>query len=919
MLYDVSSVTDTLLALVSSAWSTAPLWQELGTGVSFQPTFTGLAPDAMRQQAGPQLSMCLYHVEQDPAREAQFWTAAAQSVPHSPPISFQPLALDLFYLLSAYSQGSYIEEQQAMSIALRIFHANPIVRGGTGGQAWELTLTMEHRSYDELSPAVAGDNRADPIGCGVPGRGGVRRARRRACGGHRAHHGRAERRAGRAGADADGRSARRAGDRAGDGHRAARRGQHVSATAARRGRRRDKTADPAGPAGPAPQPEPAEQPGRADSRDLTGPGNLVGLPGLHDLPGLPELAEGGASWPGQASRRPAWLADVRLRALRRVAWLRECWSRGGYGDESAMAISHSEVDRALAPPAALAGEEQAFYRRDPIARPLSAALDSLADRPGRRRAVAASGDLPAPHGARSQPAGTRARRRGHPGAAASVRLPAGRDRRIGCDPWPGRLPVVLARQRRPRQAEALRRWNLARPAHPGSWPGSVQCEWQADPAVLGYLLRDPAADQDPASGDGARLLRPPDGAPVLAAAQLSDLVTFLTAMQDGAAGGARMPVEVEITGPAGAGRTVLAAQAAAAVGLPLLALDAEILVGGDVLAAATGLARAARLSDAAVIWRDADALDPAVLAAVSGLAPVAFLTTGTQRQARTDGRVVRWTVTMPPLDRASRLRLWPAVGGPGPAPEPVAEWPLRPAEIAAVARAAPAGSTAAGKVARSLLLPTGQEQITSLPLPYDWPNLVVSAQVGEHLSEIAEQARARGQVLDDWGLRRLTPMGGGLTALFAGPSGTGKTMAAQVLARSLGLELFSVDLAGVVSKYIGETEKQLRILFDACERAPAVLFFDEADALFGRRTQVSDAHDRFANIEIDYLLQRMERFNGLAVLASNRKGDLDEAFIRRLRFIVELRPAGPGRAGAALAACPGQQRRPGAAVAHRRA
>jgi Pvc16 N-terminal domain len=151
VLFDVSSVTDALLSLVSSAWSTAPLWQELGTGVSFQPTFSGLAPDAIRTQAGAQLSMYLYHVEQDPAREAQFWTAAAQSVPNHPPISFQPMALDLFYLLTAYSQNSYIQEQQAMSIALRIFHANPIVRGGTGGQAWELTLTMEHRSYDELS------------------------------------------------------------------------------------------------------------------------------------------------------------------------------------------------------------------------------------------------------------------------------------------------------------------------------------------------------------------------------------------------------------------------------------------------------------------------------------------------------------------------------------------------------------------------------------------------------------------------------------------------------------------------------------------------------------------------------------------------------------------------------------------------
>lgn len=667
----------------------------------------------------------------------------------------------------------------------------------------------------------------------------------------------------------------------------------MSATAARRGRRRDETAGPAHPAGPALQPEPAEQPSRADSGDLTGPGDLVGLPGLPEVPGLPGLVEGGASWPGQASREPAWLADVRLRALRRVAWLRECWSRGGYGDESAMAISHSEVDRALAPPAALAEEEQAFYRRDPIARPLSAALDSLADRPADSepwRHLVTCLQLTAPE------ANLLAL------ALAAEAIPALRrvygylqDETGGSDATPGLAACLWSWPDGTGLGPAggLRRWNLARPAHPGGWPGSVQCEWQADPAVLGYLLRDPAAGQDPASGDGARLVRPPDGAPVLAAAQLSDLVTFLTAMQDGAAGDARMPVEVEITGPAGAGRTVLAAQAAVAVGLPLLALDAGILVGGDVLVAATGLARAARLSGAAVIWRDADALDPAVLAAVSGLAPVAFLTTGTRRPARTDGRVVRWTVTMPPLDRASRLRLWPAVGGPGPAPEPVAEWPLRPAEIAAVARAALAGSTAAGKVARSLLLPSGQEQITSLPLPYDWPDLVVSAQVGEHLSEIAEQARVRGQVLDDWGLRRLTPMGGGLTALFAGPSGTGKTMAAQVLARSLGLELFSVDLAGVVSKYIGETEKQLRTLFDACERAPAVLFFDEADALFGRRTQVSDAHDRFANIEIDYLLQRMERFNGLAVLASNRKGDLDEAFIRRLRFIVDFVPPGP--------------------------
>jgi SpoVK/Ycf46/Vps4 family AAA+-type ATPase len=115
-------------------------------------------------------------------------------------------------------------------------------------------------------------------------------------------------------------------------------------------------------------------------------------------------------------------------------------------------------------------------------------------------------------------------------------------------------------------------------------------------------------------------------------------------------------------------------------------------------------------------------------------------------------------------------------------------------------------------------------------------------------------------------------------------------MAAQVLARSLGVELYRVDLAGVVNKYIGETEKHLRAVFAACERSPVLLFFDEADALFGRRMQVNDAHDRFANIEVDYLLQRMEEFDGVAVLATNRKGDLDSAFTRRLRFTIDFAP-----------------------------
>ena len=139
-----------------------------------------------------------------------------------------------------------------------------------------------------------------------------------------------------------------------------------------------------------------------------------------------------------------------------------------------------------------------------------------------------------------------------------------------------------------------------------------------------------------------------------------------------------------------------------------------------------------------------------------------------------------------------------------------------------------------------------------------------------------------------WGFGRKLAQGKGVTALFAGPSGTGKTMAAEVIAGELGLDLYKIDLAGVVSKYIGETEKNLDRIFAAAEDANAILFFDEADALFGKRSEVRDAHDRYANIEIAYLLQKMEEYDGVAILATNLRSNLDEAFVRRLAFTVHF-------------------------------
>jgi hypothetical protein len=174
-----------------------------------------------------------------------------------------------------------------------------------------------------------------------------------------------------------------------------------------------------------------------------------------------------------------------------------------------------------------------------------------------------------------------------------------------------------------------------------------------------------------------------------------------------------------------------------------------------------------------------------------------------------------------------------------------------------------------------------------------WEDLELPSLEKGLLRQVAEQVTARMAIYDDWGFRERMNRGLGISVLFAGESGTGKTMAAEVIANELGLLLYRIDLSAVVSKYIGETEKNLRKLFDAAEDGGAILFFDEADALFGKRSEVKDSHDRYANIEINYLLQRMEAYQGLAILATNMKAALDSAFLRRLRFIVNFPFPGP--------------------------
>lgn len=171
---------------------------------------------------------------------------------------------------------------------------------------------------------------------------------------------------------------------------------------------------------------------------------------------------------------------------------------------------------------------------------------------------------------------------------------------------------------------------------------------------------------------------------------------------------------------------------------------------------------------------------------------------------------------------------------------------------------------------------------------YSWEDIILPEDKVAQLKEICSQVKHHYRVFGEWGFDQKLSHGKGLSVLFSGPPGTGKTMAAEVIAHELQLDLYKIDLSGVVSKYIGETEKNLSKIFQEAETGNAILFFDEADALFGKRTEVSDAHDRYANIETSYLLQKMEEYEGIVILATNLRENIDEAFTRRIRFIVEF-------------------------------
>ena len=371
-----------------------------------------------------------------------------------------------------------------------------------------------------------------------------------------------------------------------------------------------------------------------------------------------------------------------------------------------------------------------------------------------------------------------------------------------------------------------------------------------------------------------------------------------------------------VHGPDGAGKRELAGQVSARLGRSLLVLDLRSLGGPPARTAElvrAGL-REARLQCASLCLSGADALardDSGELVAAIGVAlrdlgGLLFLTgvaPWSGGQALDEVPVHSVTLLLP--DRERSISLWRRA-----LPDHGEDRLLWAAELADRFRLPPAGirSAVAAAERRRLSEPSPgaltladlyracREQsagrLSDLAVAIrpacGWDDLVLPADRIELLRDIAAQVRHHRQVFDGWGFGGRGSRGTGLSALFGGPPGTGKTMAAEVLAGDLGLDLYKVDLAGIVSKYIGETEKNLRRVFTEARTSNAILFFDEADALFGKRTEVSDAHDRYANIETSFLLQQMEEYDGVVVLATNLRQNLDEAFTRRIRFIVEF-------------------------------
>lgn len=440
-----------------------------------------------------------------------------------------------------------------------------------------------------------------------------------------------------------------------------------------------------------------------------------------------------------------------------------------------------------------------------------------------------------------------------------------------------------------------------------------------DERVLNYLLDVDAPDARLAPF--VRVLRPTANLSelLLPAGMVEGLARLFRAATAAAEGGGALSFIID--GPAGAGKEFAAEALCRDAGCGLLVADVHAMTKANVsfTRLLARLFREARLRGAAVYLDGAEtvlgegeqeaAARRALLAALDEFEGVALLGSREPWHPSEGAAAGRYFhVTLPAPDYDARLELWKRFLA--------REGAAAGAEIEVEALADKFGFTA-GRIRdavaearqRALLREGAAFRITTADLYhacraqsskkllslarkitplYTWRDIILPPDQLEHLREVCAHVKHRQRVFADWGFGGKISLGKGLSALFVGPSGTGKTMAAEVIAGELGLDLFKIDLSCLVSKYIGETEKNLSRVFEEAEQSNAILFFDEADSVFGKRSEVKDSHDRYANIEVNYLLQRMEEYEGVVILASNYQRNIDDAFTRRIRFIIEF-------------------------------
>jgi hypothetical protein len=365
-----------------------------------------------------------------------------------------------------------------------------------------------------------------------------------------------------------------------------------------------------------------------------------------------------------------------------------------------------------------------------------------------------------------------------------------------------------------------------------------------------------------------------------------------------------------LQGTPGSGRRVAAESLAAERGLPLLAADLARMPAGT----APVLAREGRVSGGLLYAANADVLrernvdEFELLVGELRRHGESFVLAGTARWRRSapssgeEALGIR-VISFPPPEPRHRRRIWEREvkrlklrARPEELDAIAGRFTLTSGQIREAAAEAKGARARRGRATREALFAAaraqGGDELATLAVQlqpsFGWDDIVLPDNSVAQLRELCVRVVQRERVLADWGFGDRLSLGRGVSALFAGPPGTGKTMAADIVARELGIDLYRIDLAGVVSKWIGETEKNLDRIFRAAENANVVLLIDEAEALFGKRTEVRDSHDRYANVEISYLLQKMEEYEGVAILATNRITDLDEAFTRRISHIVRF-------------------------------